>query len=184
MWNIRSSGTTNAEACCEMFENWNCFAISFLVELNWRVRTSATVASVKDDQMSETMINYRNLPNLHLFGPFFCIRAWHHPSSILIYRCHLFFWSYLKPILFPISVSAIIYKKRAEARKNAAKNTSKAPEEVDLTVKPIPPSTVVEQPKNLWTFILNILVYTNTTKLFSNILAMPFGAFKYYKFIT
>jgi hypothetical protein len=33
--NIGLSGTTNAEACCEMFEN-NCFAIYFLVELNWR----------------------------------------------------------------------------------------------------------------------------------------------------
>jgi len=27
----------------------------------------AAVTSEKDDQMSETMINYRNLPNLHIF---------------------------------------------------------------------------------------------------------------------
>jgi hypothetical protein len=38
-----------------------------------------TVASEKDDQMSETMIKNRNLPNPHLFEPFFCTRACHHP---------------------------------------------------------------------------------------------------------
>jgi hypothetical protein len=30
--------------------------------------------------MSETMIKNRNLPNPHLFEPFFCTRACHHPS--------------------------------------------------------------------------------------------------------
>jgi len=50
-----------------------------------------TVASEKDDQMSETMINYRNLPDPHLFEPFFCTYAWHHRSSMLIYRHRLFF---------------------------------------------------------------------------------------------
>jgi len=54
---------------------------------------------------------------------------------------------------------------------------------VNLTVKPAPP-TVVEQPKDHQTFILNIIVYTNTTKLFSNVLAMPFKAFKYHKFVA
>src|ERR1700721_3654086 len=39
-----------------------------------------TVASEKDDQMSETMIKNRNLPNPHLFEPFFCTHACHHPS--------------------------------------------------------------------------------------------------------
>jgi hypothetical protein len=39
-----------------------------------------TVASEKDDQMSETMIKNRNLPNPHLFEPFFYTRACHHPS--------------------------------------------------------------------------------------------------------
>jgi len=42
--------------------------------------TPATVASERDDQMSETMIKNRNLPNPHLFEPFFCTRACHHPS--------------------------------------------------------------------------------------------------------
>jgi hypothetical protein len=40
-------------------------------------------------------------------------------------------------------------RRRAKVPKNTVKNTSKAPEEVDLTVEPIPPSTVVEQPKDL-----------------------------------
>ena len=31
-----------------------------------------TVALEIEDQMLETMIDDRNLPNLHLFGPFFC----------------------------------------------------------------------------------------------------------------
>jgi len=71
------------------------------------------------------------------------------------------------------------HRRRAKAPKNTAKNTSKAPEEVDLTVKPAPPFTAVEQPKDFRTFILNILVYTDTMKLFSNVLAMQFRAFKY-----
>jgi len=29
--------------------------------------------------MSETMIKNRNLPNPHLFEPFFCTRAYYHP---------------------------------------------------------------------------------------------------------
>ena len=76
------------------------------------------------------------------------------------------------------------YKRRAKAPKNTVKSTSKAPEEVDLTVEPIPPFTIVEQPKDLQTFILNIIVYADTIKLFSNVLAMPFGAFKYQEFVA
>ena len=80
------------------------------------------------------------------------------------------------------------HRRRAKAPKNTAKNTSKAPKEVDLTVKPTPPiptpSTVIKQPKNLQTFLLNIIVFANTTKIFSNILATPFRAFKYQKFVT
>ena len=34
-----------------------------------------TVASEKDDQMSETMSNDKNLPNPHLFEPLFYSRA-------------------------------------------------------------------------------------------------------------
>jgi hypothetical protein len=49
-----------------------------------------TVASEKDDQMSETMIKNGDLPNPHLFEPFFCTRACYHPSSQLIYRRRLF----------------------------------------------------------------------------------------------
>ena len=51
-------------------------------------------------------------------------------------------------MLFPISVSAITHRRRAKALKNTAKNTSKAPKEVDLTIKPILPSTVIEQSKD------------------------------------
>ena len=76
------------------------------------------------------------------------------------------------------------HRRRAKAPKNTAKNTSKAPEEVDLTVKPTLPSIVVEQPKDLRIFVLNILVHADTTKLFSNVLVMPFGAFKYQEFIA
>jgi len=73
-----------------------------------------------------------------------------------------------------------MYRRRAKAPKNTVKNTSKAPKEVDLTVKPIPiPSTIIEQPKDLQTFILNINVYANTIKIYNNVLAIPFGAFKY-----
>ena len=76
------------------------------------------------------------------------------------------------------------HRRRAKALENTAKNTSKAPEEVDLTVKPTLPSIVVEQPKDLRIFVLNILVHADTTKLFSNVLVMPFGAFKYQEFIA
>ena len=41
------------------------------------------------------------------------------------------------------------YKRRAKAPKNTVKSTFKAPKEVDLTIKPILPSTIIEQPKNL-----------------------------------
>jgi len=41
------------------------------------------------------------------------------------------------------------HKRRAKAPKNTAKSTSKAPKEVDLTVKPIPPFTIIKQPKDL-----------------------------------
>ena len=37
--------------------------------------TGDTVASEKDDKMSETMINDKNLPNPHLFEPLFYSRA-------------------------------------------------------------------------------------------------------------
>ena len=40
------------------------------------------------------------------------------------------------------------YKRRAKAPKNTVKSTSKAPKEVDLTVKPTPLSTIVEQLKD------------------------------------
>ena len=43
----------------------------------------------------------------------------------------------------------MMYKRRAKAPKNIVKSTSKAPEEVDLTVKPILLFTIVEQPKDL-----------------------------------
>jgi hypothetical protein len=51
----------------------------------WR---AVTVASEKDDQMSETMIKNRNLPNPHPFEPFFCTRACHHllPYYYLIFK--------------------------------------------------------------------------------------------------
>ena len=42
-----------------------------------------------------------------------------------------------------------MYKRRAKAPKNIIKSTSKAFKEVDLTIKPILPSTIIEQPKNL-----------------------------------
>ena len=41
------------------------------------------------------------------------------------------------------------HRRRAKAPKNTIKNTSKVPEEVDLTIKPILLSTIIEQPKNL-----------------------------------
>ena len=44
------------------------------------------------------------------------------------------------------------HRRRAKAPKNTAKNTSKVPEEVDLTIEPTPsiptPSTVIKQPKD------------------------------------
>ena len=40
------------------------------------------------------------------------------------------------------------HRRRAKALKNTTKNISKVPEEVDLTITPIPPSTIVEQPKD------------------------------------
>ena len=85
--------------------------------------------------------------------------------------------------MFPILVSAITYRRRAKAPKNTAKNTSKAPKEVDLTIEPtlpIPtPSTIIEQPKDYRTFILNIFIYADTIRIYYNVLAVLFGAFKY-----
>ena len=74
------------------------------------------------------------------------------------------------------------HRRRAKAPKNTTKNTSKAPEEINLTIKPILPSTVIEQPKDLQTFLLNIIIYINTIKLFSNVLAIQLGVFKYQEF--
>jgi len=41
------------------------------------------------------------------------------------------------------------YRRRAKVPKNTAKNISKTPEKVDLTVEPILLITIVEQPKDL-----------------------------------
>jgi hypothetical protein len=41
------------------------------------------------------------------------------------------------------------YKRRAKAPKNIVKSTSKAPKEVDFTVKPTPLFIITEQPKDL-----------------------------------
>ena len=50
-------------------ERWGC-------QRKDSIRTGrATVASEKDDKMSETMINDKNLPNPHLFEPLFYSRA-------------------------------------------------------------------------------------------------------------
>jgi hypothetical protein len=51
-------------------------------------QANSTVASEKDDQMSETMIKNRNLPNPYPFEPFFCTRAYHHllPYYYLIFK--------------------------------------------------------------------------------------------------
>ena len=40
------------------------------------------------------------------------------------------------------------HRRRAKAPKNTAKNASKVPEEVDLTVVPTPPFTVIKEPKD------------------------------------
>ena len=40
------------------------------------------------------------------------------------------------------------HRRRAKAPKNTIKNASKVPKEVDFTVIPILPSTVIEQPKD------------------------------------
>ena len=59
---------------------------------------------------------------------------------------------FLKPFkahIFSIPVSAISHRRRAKVLKNTAKNTSKAPKEVDLIIKSIPPSIIIEQPKDL-----------------------------------
>ena len=42
----------------------------------------------------------------------------------------------------------MLHRRRVKALKNTAKSTFKAPEEVDLTVKPILPFTIIEQPKD------------------------------------
>jgi len=66
----------------------------------WRALRMAmgTVASERNDQMSETMIKNRNLPNSHLFKPFFYTRACHHPSSMLIYRRRQFFFKAIQSL--------------------------------------------------------------------------------------
>ena len=46
-------------------------------------RQNVTVASEKDDQMSETMINCRNLPNPLLFEPF-SVLAMTPPITLLL----------------------------------------------------------------------------------------------------
>ena len=72
------------------------------------------------------------------------------------------------------------HRRRAKAPKNTTKNTSKAPQEVDLTVDSAPmPSTVVEQSKGSRTFLLGMVVYANGKTLSSNILPVSFGVFKF-----
>jgi hypothetical protein len=48
----------------------------------------STVASETEDQMSETIIKNRNLPNPHLFKPFFCTYIYYHlsPYYYLIFK--------------------------------------------------------------------------------------------------
>ena len=41
------------------------------------------------------------------------------------------------------------HRRRAKAPKNTVKNTSKVPKEVDLTIKPILPFTIIKQLKDL-----------------------------------
>ena len=41
-----------------------------------------------------------------------------------------------------------MHRRRAKVPKNTVKNTSKALKEVDLTIKPILPSTIIEQSKD------------------------------------
>jgi len=53
----------------------------FLLAKSWH---EPTVASEKDDQMSETMINHRNLPNPHLFEPFFLYSRMTPPITLLL----------------------------------------------------------------------------------------------------
>ena len=80
------------------------------------------------------------------------------------------------------------HKRRAKAPKNTTQNTSKVPQEVDLTTKSTLPvliyPTAVEQSKGPQTFFLNMAVYTNSIKLFSNVLPTLFGAFNFQEFIT
>ena len=77
------------------------------------------------------------------------------------------------------------HRRRAKAPKNTTKNTSKAPQEVDLTVKSaLMPPTAVEQSKGPQTFLLSMAVYANSKTLFSNVLPILFRLFKFQEFIT
>jgi hypothetical protein len=77
------------------------------------------------------------------------------------------------------------HRRRAKAPKNTTKNTSKAPQEVDLTVdSALMPSTVVEQSKGSRTFLLGTAVYADSTTLSSNILPVSFGVFKFQEFVA
>jgi len=80
------------------------------------------------------------------------------------------------------------HRRKAKAPKNTTKNTSKAPQEVDLTAEPAPPvsipPTAVEQSKGPRTFLLNLAVYADSTTLFTNVLPISFGVFKFQEFVA
>ena len=58
----------------------------------------------------------------------------------------------------------MMHRRKAKASKNTAKNTFKVLEEVNFIVELAPFFIVIKQPKDLQTFILNIIVYVDTTK--------------------
>jgi len=80
------------------------------------------------------------------------------------------------------------HRRKAKAPKNTTKNTSKAPQEVDLTAEPAPPvsipPTAVEQSKGPQTFLLNLAVYADSIMLFTNVLPISFGVFKFQEFVA
>jgi hypothetical protein len=80
------------------------------------------------------------------------------------------------------------HRRRAKVFKNIIKNTFKAPQEVDLTIKSalpiLIPFTFIKQSKGAQTFILNMAVYADNTMLFSNVLPISFGAFNFQEFVA
>src|SRR5438270_12585851 len=83
--------------------------------------------------------------------------------------------------IVPLKASVTKPKRTVKATKAAARVT-RAPEEADLTSER--PPTSPGHPGDLRAFTLHITVFADSTKLYSDILHVPFRSFKFHEFVA